>query len=80
MSSWAHGEGDGNGNRRLGASIHIFDTYPDPFNWSEIQENTFCQETTIITDDHPSVPVYHTLPRYARTYRWPVQLSRSVAS
>jgi len=57
MSSWAYGEGDRNGNRRLGASVHIFDIYLDPFNWSEIQENTFSQETTIITDDHPSVPV-----------------------
>ena len=57
VSSWAYGEGDGNGNRRLGDSVHIFDIYPDPFDWSEIQENTFSQKTTIITDDHPSVPV-----------------------
>ena len=54
-SSRAYGEGDGNGNGRT--RIQSFDAYPDPFDWSEIQEYTFCQETTIITDDHPIVPV-----------------------
>ena len=52
--SRAYGEGDGNGNGR--ARIQSFDAYPDPFDWSEIREYTFCQGTTIITDVHPGLP------------------------
>src|SRR6266581_1932879 len=51
----AYGEGDEKGKRR--ASVQSFDTHLDSFDWSEIQENTFIQQTTIITDDHPNLPV-----------------------
>lgn len=54
-SSRAYDKGDEKGKRR--ASVQSFDTYLDSFDWSEIQEKAFIQQTTVITDDHPSVPV-----------------------
>ena len=54
-SSQAYDKGDKKGKRR--ASIQCFDAYLDSFDWSEIQENAFIQQTTVITDDHPNVPV-----------------------
>ena len=50
----AYDEGDQTGRR---ASVQSFDEYPDLFDWSETQGTTFYQQTTIITDDHRSVPV-----------------------